>query len=240
MKRKNSEEFIIKWHSIFSQPSYFIRKGLYKSVNLLAPQLNGKVLDFGCGAKPYKDLFTNATSYIGLDIEVSGHAHTNENIDVYYDGKVIPFEEQSFDNIFATEVFEHIFNIDEVLPEINRVLKTGGLLLITCPFVCPEHEKPYDYARYTSFGIKHLLEKHGFKIKEQIKTGNYIETMAQVKMYFINYFLPQRPAFLHFIFHNIFILPIIVTTGIFNRILPARVKRDDFYHSNVVLAEKVK
>ena len=232
-------EFIIKWHSIFYQPAYFIRKGLYTSVKNLAPLLKGRVLDFGCGAKPYKELFTNAETYIGLDIEVSGHEHTNEHIDVYYDGKIIPFDNKSFDNIFATEVFEHIFNIDEVLPEINRVLKTGGLLLITCPFVCPEHEKPYDYARYTSFGIKHLLEKHGFSIKEQIKTGNYFETTAQLKMYFINYFLPQKPFFLYLLLFQLFILPVILFTSFLNIIAPGKLKREDLYHSNVVLATKI-
>ncbi len=231
-------EFIIKWHSIFYQPAYFIRKGLYESVKSLAPLLKGQVLDFGCGAKPYKELFTNATSYIGLDIEVSGHDHANEQVDVYYDGKVIPFDNGSFDNVFATEVFEHIFNIDEVLPEIKRVLKTGGQLLITCPFVCPEHEKPYDYARYTSFGIKHLLEKHGFIVREQIKTGNYFETTAQLKMYFINYMLPKKPSFLYLFLFQLFILPIILCTTFLNFIAPQKLKRDDLYHSNVILAEK--
>jgi len=232
-------EFIITWQSMFYHPSYFIRKGLYKSVKDLAPLLSGKVMDFGCGAKPYKDLFTNASSYTGVDIQVSGHSHVNEHIDVYYDGKHLPFENNSFDNIFSTEVFEHVFNIDDILPEINRVLKTGGQLLITCPFVCPEHEKPYDYARYTSFGIKHLLEKHGFKITEQIKTGNYFETTAQLIMYYINYMLPKRPAFLYFFLFQLFLLPIILVTSVFSKIMPRRIKRDDLYHSNVVLVEKI-
>jgi len=233
-----NNEFIIKWHSIFYQPSYFIRSGLYRYVRLLAPQLNGKLLDFGCGSKPYKALFTNVSSYTGLDIEVSGHSHKNEQIDVYYDGKAIPFEDGSFDNIFSTEVFEHIFNIEKILPEINRVLKQGGGLLITCPFVCPEHEVPYDYARYTSFGIRHLLEQHGFSIKEQIKTGNYFETTAQLKMYFVNFFLPKKPRFLYLALYQLFILPIILATCLFNAILPKMFKRTDLYHSNIVLAVK--
>jgi SAM-dependent methyltransferase len=169
---------------------------------------------------------------------VSGHSHVNEQIDVYYDGKHFPFEAASFDNVFSTEVFEHIFNIDEVIPEIFRVLKPGGSLLITCPFVCPEHEQPYDYARYTSFGIKHLLEKHGFEVKEQIKTGNYFETAAQLKMYFINYYLPKKPYVLYFLLHQLFILPIVVFTSLLNLILPGKLKKNNFYHSNVVLVQK--
>lgn len=239
MATKDKEEFIIKWYSIFFQPAFFIRKGLYQSVKKLAPQLVGKVLDFGCGAKPYKRLFTNAAEYIGLDIEISGHDHTNEDVDVYYDGKIIPFANGSFNHVFATEVFEHIFNIDEVLPEITRVLKPGGFLLITCPFVCPEHEKPYDYARYTSFGIRHLLEKHGYKIDQQIKTGNYMETTAQLIMYFINYSLPKNPKFIYLILFQLFILPVILLTSLLNFISPKKLKRDDLYHSNVVLAKKI-
>jgi len=238
MTKENKREFIIKWYSIFFHASYFIRRGLYRSIYRLAPLLKGKVLDFGCGSKPYKHLFKNATSYTGLDIEISGHSHENEQIDVYYDGRHIPFEDNSFDHVFSTEVFEHVFNIDEILPEINRVLKSGGYLLITCPFACPEHEKPYDYARYTSFGIKHLLEKHGFSVKEQIKTGNFFEANAQLRMYYINYFLPKKPRFVYIIFFQLFLLPVILCTRLISKIMPKIFKRTDLYHSNVLLAEK--
>ena len=237
--RYNINIFIIKWYCVFYLPVYFIRKGLYTSLKEMAPLMKGKLLDFGCGAKPYKSLFTNASEYIGLDIEVSGHSHQNENIDVYYDGKIIPFQDNHFDNVFATEVFEHVFNIDEVLPEIKRVLKPGGQILITCPFVFPEHEKPYDFARYTSFGIKHIFEKHGFKIIDQRKTGNYVEVAAQIFMYYINYMLPKKPFLIYLILFQIFLLPIIVITSILNFILPKKLKRDDFYHNNVVLAQKL-
>ena len=118
---KSNRDFLIRWTSVFNNPFYFIRKGLYEGLLQTAPLLEGDVLDFGCGQKPYKSLFTNARSYTGLDIEVSGHEHAGEDIDVYYDGKVIPFNDSHFNHVFATEVFEHIFNIDEVLPEIRRI-----------------------------------------------------------------------------------------------------------------------
>jgi len=110
--------------------------------------------------------------------------------------------------------------------------------LITCPFVWPEHEQPYDFARYSSFGIKHILEKHGFVIKEQIKTGNYIETAAQIKIRYINYFIPKKPKFLYLFFYQLFILPVILITCFFNAVLPKRLKRKDLYLSNVVLVQK--
>ncbi len=234
----NIEDFKLSWRSAFYNPFYFTRKRLYESLKENAPLLSGSVLDFGCGAKPYRELFVNANSYIGLDIEVSGHEHTNEQIDVYYDGKTIPFNNNSFDHVFSTEVFEHVFNIDEVLPEIVRVLKPGGYLLITCPFVWPEHEKPYDFARYTSFGIKHILQQHGLTVDKQLKTGNFIETLGQLNMFLLYCYLPKKPQLLYLVLHQFFLLPIIAVASILSKILPKRIKRDDLYLNNVVLAVK--
>ncbi|OSZ76877.1 hypothetical protein CAP36_10600 [Chitinophagaceae bacterium IBVUCB2] len=143
---------------------YFTRGALYKKIKQFAPQLHGRLMDFGCGSKPYQSLFINATEYIGVDYAGEGHSHTNESIDVLYDGKKIPFPDEYFDGAFSSEVVEHVFNLEEILPEIARVIKREGKLLITCPFVWPEHEVPVDYARYTQFALKDLLEKNGFSL----------------------------------------------------------------------------
>ena len=77
---------------IFINPFYFIKKGLYRGVASNKTYMKGKLLDFGCGSKPFKELF-DVTDYIGLDIEVSGHPHKNSQVDVFYNGKTIPFED---------------------------------------------------------------------------------------------------------------------------------------------------
>jgi SAM-dependent methyltransferase len=158
---------------------------LLKAISLYAKELNGVMMDFGCGSKPYKSLF-NVERYIGVDFENPGHPHLNEQIDVFYDGKKLPFEDGYFDSVFSSEVFEHVFNLDEILPELNRVMKTGALMLITCPFAICEHEAPHDFARYSSYGIKHLLQKNGFEILQLQKTGNSIETIQQLRITYIN------------------------------------------------------
>ena len=71
------------FHPPVSHPMYFIRKGLFNKISLYSPQLSGRLLDFGCGAKPYKDLFTSVSEYIGLDYASEGHSHADENIDVF-------------------------------------------------------------------------------------------------------------------------------------------------------------
>ena len=83
-------------------------------------------MDFGCGSKPYESLFVNAKKYIGIDVEVSGHNHKDSKVDVFYDGKTLPFADKSFDAVVCFEVLEHIFNPDEAITEIRRVLKGDG------------------------------------------------------------------------------------------------------------------
>ena len=106
-----------------------------------------RVLDFGCGSKPYENLFINIDEYVGCDIEVSGHDHLDSKIDYFFDGKNLPFIDDRFDSVVSFEVFEHIFNLPEILKEINRVTKTSGNILISVPFAWGEHEVPYDFAR---------------------------------------------------------------------------------------------
>ena len=230
--------FITRWHSVFNNPFYFIRKRLYKSIKKNAPQLQGDMLDFGCGAKPYALLFAHCKSYTGLDVEKSGHSHEKETIDVFYDGKNIPFSDNHFDSVLSSEVFEHIFNLEEMLKEINRVMKPGAKLLITCPFAWPEHEIPYDFARYSSYGIKDLLTRNGFAIVHQEKTGHFFEVVMQLWMVYIFYWIPKKPLFIYYIFHQLFILPIILFSILAGFLLPSRMKRKDLYHNNMIVAEK--
>ncbi len=230
--------FIILWTDIFRNPFYFIRLRLFQVFKQYIPELSGIVLDFGCGSKPYEALFVSTTSYIGLDIEVSGHSHIDEKIDVFYDGKNIPFGDDHFDNVFCSEVMEHVFNPDESLQEIKRVLKPGGKLLLTCPFVWPEHEAPFDYARYSSFGITHLLEKNGFEIIQRVKTGHFAEVILQQMIFYIFVLLPKKPKILYLILHQIFILPFIVSGIFLNAIMFGRLKRKELFHNNVILAKK--
>ena len=235
MKQNN---FIISWYNIFTQPFFLIRKGINKRVKDLSPKCTGKILDFGCGSKPYLKYFGHAAEYIGLDIENSGHPHLNENIDVFYDGTKIPFADNTFDSVFSSEVFEHVFNIDEVLPEIYRVLKPNGNLLFTCPFSWPEHEVPYDFARYSSFGIKHVIEKAGFKIIEQHKTGHFFEVLMQYLIFYIFCFIPKKPGVIYYLLHQLLILPLLLITIFISFILPKRMKRKDLYFNNILLVEK--
>lgn len=227
-----------KYIAIFTNPAFFVRKHLYEAINSVASDLKGSILDFGCGAKPYKNLFVNCSKYVGLDIESSGHDHSGESIDVYYDGKHIPFADEQFDNIFSAEVFEHVDNLDEIMSELNRVLKPEGLFLVTAPFVWKEHEIPYDFRRYTHYGLTRVLKKHGFQIIKRIRSTSYIEILFQL---FISYI---RESFMKvtsdrriiILFQRIVITPIIITGIVASLILP---RSYSLYADNVFLCKKI-
>ncbi len=222
--------------AVLTNPFYFVRKNLFKNIQEFSSLFDGKVLDFGCGAKPYKDLFKKCSEYIGCDIATSGHDHINEQIDVFYNGETIPFEDGYFDNIFTSEVFEHVFNLDTILDELYRVLKPGGYMLATVPFIWNEHEIPFDYGRYTSYGIQSLLKRHGFKIVQLKKSTNYIEMIYQLKMEYVRYeiFKVGNPTIRHFL-QRILIAPLAIMGSIMQLILP---ENQSFYGDNIVLCKK--
>lgn len=225
-----------------SHPMYFIRKGLFNKISLYSSQLGGRLLDFGCGAKPYASLFTNTQEYIGLDYDSEGHNHKDEHIDVYYDGKTIPFEDAAFDSIFSSEVFEHVFTLPEILPEISRVLKPGGKLLITCPFAWEEHEVPIDYARYTRFALQDMLEKNGFRILVTDKNGHFIMALHQLFIIYLNYSWLNKVWGLSKIgLFKKFVRQLLVPAFnyLFLLVEPIWPKSDKMYLNTIMLAEKI-
>jgi len=233
LAKKN--EFNPGFLGLFLNPFYFARKYLYKEIKSNSKYFHGKVLDIGCGCKPYRILFKNVDSYVGVDIKKSGHNHITSTVDVFYNGEKLPFNNEEFDGIVCFEVLEHVFNPDVFLSEINRVLKRGGQLLITMPFVWDEHEQPYDYARYSSFGIKYLLKKYGFNIVKSSKTGNNFSVISQlVNNYFYKVII--RKGSKMEIFIDLVISSVVNVFGLFfSYILP---KNDDLYLDNILLMKK--
>ncbi len=219
--------------SLFTNPFFFIRRLLFVGIQKKVPILSGKLMDFGCGRKPYQNLFT-VDEYIGVDIEASGHSHKNSKVDVYYDGKVLPFGNNLFDSVFCGEVIEHLMNPEEILPEIYRVMKPGGRMLLTVPFCWNEHEIPFDYARYTSVGIQHLLQKHGFTIRSNEKSGTFARVCVQlIALYCFELF--KKWGKMGFVISMLFIVPINICGIVLLPLIPAN---HTLYFTNILVVEK--
>jgi SAM-dependent methyltransferase len=230
-----NQQFIVKAYSIFINPFFIIRLGLFKGLKEMALKMDGRLLDFGCGSKPYKTLFKKVAEYIGLDIENEGHSHKKEQIDVYYDGKTIPFENEHFDSVFSSEVFEHIFDIEPILLEINRVMRKDGLLLVSVPFAWNEHEIPNDFGRYTSFGLEHLLKKSGFEIIESRKTGHFAAVIAQYTALYIYELIHTKNKYFNILTNILLVFPFILLGFIISWCLP---RNKTLFFNNIILARK--
>lgn len=214
-------------------PFYFARRGLAASVRKYSSGLQGRLLDVGCGTKPYQTLFT-VDQYVGLDIDTEvSRAHGVA--DHLYDGKKFPLEDAAFDSALCNQVLEHVFEPDQFLGEIRRVLKPGGRLLLTVPFVWDEHEQPFDYARYSSFGLRALLEKNGFRILQQEKIGSDASTLFQVINMYLYKVVERWPSPVRLPATIGLMGSMNVIGALAGRLLP---KNPDFYLDHIVLAEK--
>jgi SAM-dependent methyltransferase len=231
-----SQLFDTNFSSIFLNPFYFIRKGLNRIIKKEAPGFEGILLDFGCGSKPYEKHFTNLKKYIGIDIDDRGHEHKNEKVDVYYDGQKIPFDDQYFDVVFASEVFEHVDNLDDMIIEIRRVLKPNGKIFITVPFVFMEHEIPYDFRRFSDYGISLFLSKNGFEIQTKHKSTKDIETLFQNwNVYLYSLFMDSN-KYLRLLLTILLIAPFNILGALLATVMP---NKNKFYSNMAVVAQKV-
>lgn len=229
-----------------SNPYYLIKKHIYEAIKKHSKELNGVVLDFGCGSKPYLSLFPHVKEYIGLDYENEGHDHKNENVDVFYNGEKMPFPDDYFDAVLSSEVFEHIFELNNTIVEINRVMKPNGKILITCPFVWDLHEEPHDFARYTPYALLHLMEKNGFEVMEIERRGSFREVIAQLKIIYLikNHFLLNLKPLNTWLFNNkyfsirVFIKRCIAIYYNSFHLRNDGINDDELYLTNVVLARK--
>lgn len=154
-------------------PSFLSAYCLSNAIRAYSDLIYGKVLDVGCGNKPYKSFFNNC-EYIGLDTHNSGHNHVNTDADFFYNGDYFPFDDNSFDCLVCFQVMEHVDNVDLFLAEIKRVLKPDGLLLASAPFMWPEHEMPYDFKRWTSIGFLSCFNEKNFEKVNYLKSGSML------------------------------------------------------------------
>ena len=137
---------------------------------------NYSVLDMGCGMKPYQSFFVGNSRYIGVDIDKS------TNADVAAPIWALPFTDGEFDVVLCTQVLEHTSKLEEAAVEIKRVLKSGGVAFVSVPMTYSEHGVPYDYWRFTSFGLRELFKD--FDIVRVVPSSSYPSTILQLQNVF--------------------------------------------------------
>lgn len=207
--KKNSSDYIVM---------HFLIKDLKCAIQKYA---NGKILDVGCGNKPYELLFnTSKEKYIGCDVTQS----SEHKVDIICNATNILVEDESFDTVFSTQVLEHVDNSDLMLKECNRVLKTNGIFILSAPFCWELHEEPYDYFRFTKYGLEELCERNNFEILELLPNGGKWAAIFQMNINMVYSAFKRKDFFskaLKFLFINLHI------TSLINRIA---IRIDNYFY----------
>ena len=141
-----------------------IRKAFEK---VLSAELNSDgtatVVDFGCGDRPYEPLFEGRVSnYVAVDVE--GNVCADVLISA---GERLPIEDSIADLVLSAQVLEHVVDVDSYLSECYRILRPGGLLLLSTHGFWVYHPYPTDVHRWTCWGLKYDIETHGFQVESQ-------------------------------------------------------------------------
>jgi SAM-dependent methyltransferase len=228
------QQFNPGFFGLFLNPFYFARKELFRVTRSFAPHLSGDILDIGCGSKPYQTLFTNAVSYVGLEYDTPD-SRLKKSADFFYDGAHFPFPDAAFDSAVCNQVLEHVFMPEAFVAEICRILKPGGTLLLSVPFVWDEHEQPWDFARYTTYGLKALLERHGFLVTHQVKTNDDARIIFQLINAYLFRICITRYRSINMLIFVFLMGPFNVLGLIFGKILPSN---PDLFLDQFVLAKK--
>ena len=151
-------------------------------VRLAKKYISGRLIDIGCGSKPYAALLKPyVTEHVGVDHK--GTSHSKENIDLFGTAYAVPVPDASFDSALCTAVLEHLEEPEQALRECFRVLKPGGVAIYSVPFIWHLHEEPRDFYRFSKFGLDYLFKKVGFDVLEINALSGFWVTFGQLLVY---------------------------------------------------------
>ena len=142
-----------------SSPTWVVRSSLARWLEEQAAELAGgerlRILDVGCGVKPYYPFFAGvASEYVGVDVVENPAAELLGPVEA------LPVEDASFDVVLCTQVLEHSDDPAQAVRELRRVTRPGGRVLASTHGVQVYHPSPADYWRWTHEGLRRLFEQN--------------------------------------------------------------------------------
>lgn len=156
---------------------------LERAMRDVAPLARGRLLDVGCGDKPYEVLFLpHVEAYVGVEHDATWAGTVSARhgkADVVYAGDRLPFDDASFQTVLSNQVLEHVPDPAHLCREMARVLAPGGRLLVTVPFSYRLHALPHDYHRFTPAALEGYCRAVGLVVERIDPRGGIWAVIGQ-------------------------------------------------------------
>jgi SAM-dependent methyltransferase len=172
-----------------SAPGWSIRRPLAEWLRDEGRSANGKrVLDVGCGVKPYYPFFAAAAEYVGVDVQ------ENPNADLTGAVESLPVGDESFDIVLCTQVLEHVDDPAQAVRELHRVTAPGGRVLASTHGVMLYHPNPQDLWRWTHTGLERLFRDGGWNHVTVTPGAGSAEALAMLTANYVHLFAKRAGA----------------------------------------------
>ena len=146
----------------------------------LKEHVRGRLIDLGCGKVPLYDAYKNHITE-NLCVDWPATLHKNPFLDYECDLNLpLPFPENEFHTVLLSDVLEHISNPQQLFHEMNRILVSGGKVILNVPFFYKLHEVPHDYYRYTKYALLKFAKDSKFDILILQEIGGLPEVLADL------------------------------------------------------------
>lgn len=164
------------YHTDITRLSWLINRHFFKRIQESTTFAKGQMLDVGCGNQPYRALFAKyVNNYIGCDLPPA----TGTKPQVVCVATALPFAASVFDTVLCTQTLEHLTEPHQAVREIGRVLRPGGYAIITAPLSERPHERPYDFFRFTAYGLEYLARSAGLEVVQMHAMGGTFAMLGQ-------------------------------------------------------------
>ena len=170
-------------------PGWSIRKPLAEWLRAEGSSAGGKrVLDVGCGVKPYYPFFAAASEYIGVDVQENPRADLTGAVED------LPVPDASFDIVLCTQVLEHVDNPSRAVIELHRVTAPGGRVLASTHGVMLYHPNPQDLWRWTHTGLERLFRESEWQSVTVTPGAGSAEALAMLLGNYLHLFAKRLGA----------------------------------------------
>ena len=179
----------------FGSYKWLITRRLAAAIAKTSLYARGRLLDVGCGNDRRFACYFDVEKYTGLEYPTT-LGSDDSPVDVFGTALALPFADGAFDTVVSFETLEHVTDSRTMIAELRRVVKPNGSVIISVPFLWGEHCQPYDYFRFTAFGLRELLESAGLHVVHQERVGGFWTFYGQRLAYYVASLYGRRLSWL--------------------------------------------